>query len=891
MLTPNLNKGVDMPPQEGPPDKERSVIKCLSLGGTQGGGAACVVDVKDGRAIRVRPLHFDWKYDLTDVKSWEIRRNGKTLRPQMMATPAPFSLAYKKRVYSPNRIKYPLKRVDWDPSGERNTHNRGVSKYKRISWDEATDIIAGEIRRIHREYGPYGILTQADGHSECKQLHAPHGCITLLLHKLGGYTQQARNPDSWEGWYFGAKHVWGDGNVGMMSPAQNTCKDISEHADLVLHWGCDPETNPWGFGGQGGTSISYFWTEAGIEQVYICPDLNYGAAVHADKWIPVLPNSDAALQLAVAYMWITEGTYDKEYVATHTVGFDKFSDYVLGNRDAVAKTPEWASPKCGVPVWTIKALARKFAKNTTAIAHYFGGGMIRGPYSSEPARLEVILLGMQGLGGPGVHHCQLSYSGMPRSHAPASTMRRNMQAAPPGPQSGHPRLPELHMATVSLYAKQFIPKTLIQEAILNPPITFRGTGTIRATVADQFLEYTYPIPKEEGGTEIHMVWTDSPCRVTCWNDGNKTVEAMRSPKIECIVAQHPWLENDCLMADVILPANTTFEVDDIVANSRNGAGLPNVGLQRQAIKPIGESKSDYEIVLEVAKKLGVYEEVSEGKTIEDWLRYFFDEYYKVSDYISWEEFNEKQYFLYPLAEDWEDDPPGLRRFFEDPTGNPLPTPSGKLEFYSKRLAERFPDDEERPPVPAWVEQGISHDERPSGERAKQYPLMLMSNHGRWRTHAQGDDISWTREITTCKVRGWDGYLYEPLWVHPSDAADRDIKTGDIVKVFNERGVVLCGALVLERVIPGAVYVDHGARADFIVPGVIDRGGAINLISPLKTLSKNCLGQATTGYLVELEKLSMAEMEEWKKQYPEAFSRDYDPASGLRFSAWIENGAS
>jgi trimethylamine-N-oxide reductase (cytochrome c) len=133
-------------------------------------------------------------------------------------------------------------------------------------------------------------------------------------------------------------------------------------------------------------------------------------------------------------------------------------------------------------------------------------------------------------------------------------------------------------------------------------------------------------------------------------------------------------------------------------------------------------------------------------------------------------------------------------------------------------------------------------------------------------------------------------MYEPLWIHPRDAAARDIKTGDIVKAFNERGVVLCGALVMERVIPGAVYVDHGARADFIAPGVIDRGGAINLISPLRTLSKHCLGQATTSYLVEVERLSMSEMEEWRKEYPEAFSRDYDPASGLRFSGWIEDSA-
>jgi trimethylamine-N-oxide reductase (cytochrome c) len=315
-------------------------------------------------------------------------------------------LAYKKRVYSPNRIKYPLKRVDWDPAGERNPQNRGISKYKRISWDEVTDILAAEIKRVHRQYGPYAVLCQTDGHSENKHLNPPHGAITLLLHQLGGYTQQTRNPDSWEGWYYGSKHVWGDGNVGMMNPAENTLKDVTENCDMVLFWGGDLETTPWGFGGQNGTGILYFWKEAGIKSVYICPELNYAAAIHADKWIPILPNTDAALQVAIAHIWITEGTYKKDYMDTHTVGFEKFVDYVLGKEDGIPKTPKWASEKCGVPVRTIKALAREWAKKITAVAHYFGGSMVRAPYSHECARLEVVLLAMQGLGGPGVHQCR-----------------------------------------------------------------------------------------------------------------------------------------------------------------------------------------------------------------------------------------------------------------------------------------------------------------------------------------------------------------------------------------------------------------------------------------------------------------------------------------------------
>jgi len=170
-------------------EPDKTVVKALALGGLDRGGGPCAVDVKDGKIIRVRPLHYDWKYKKEDLNPWKFERNGKTYQPLMKSLPAPFSLAYKKRVYSPNRIKYPLKRVDWDPNGERHPENRGKSKFTRISWDEATELIASEIKRVHAKYGPYAILAQADGHGECKTIHAPHGQQTLLLEKLGGFTQ------------------------------------------------------------------------------------------------------------------------------------------------------------------------------------------------------------------------------------------------------------------------------------------------------------------------------------------------------------------------------------------------------------------------------------------------------------------------------------------------------------------------------------------------------------------------------------------------------------------------------------------------------------------------------------------------------------------------------
>ncbi len=925
-------------PGTAPPNAgaDKTVVKAINLSGGIFGACPAHVDVKDGKVVRIRPLHYDSKYDYESFNPWEMERNGVKFRPLSKSVPPPWGLAYKKRTYSPNRVPYPMKRVDWDPNGERNTQNRGSSKFVRISWDEATDLIASEIRRLHKEYGPLSILVQGDGHSESKLIHAPHGCSTLLLDKMGGFTQQVRNPDSWEGWYWGAKHVWGKGFIGNMAPAENLVNDMTEHTDMIVLQGGDPETTPWGFRGQMASRLMFFWNQCGIEQVYICPDLNYAAAVHADKWIPILPNTDAAMQLAIIYTWVVEGTYDKEYVATHAVGMDKIEDYVLGKVDGVPKTPKWASEKCGVPSYTIKAMARHWAKVTTSTGHYFGGGFIRGPYATEPARLECIQLGMQGLGKPGVHHAQIAYMGMPKNitwdqlnyDIANSDTSRGFQEYSGTFETIKQKDPELHerifnphRGTPQAWGKQLIPKTLIEEAIkkgTDKSLDFWGTGGHEEEPIDQCVKYTYPCKKGDlrmiqgstknkpnlkhddrdlettyekidyDGTPIHAVWTDTPCRQTCWGDGFNIGMTIRDPQIEFVLAQHPWLENDCIYADIVLPANTTLEVDDVMPCVRDGEHFQSMLNMRQAIKPVGDSKSDFECVVEIAKKLGMEKEVTIGRTVDQYV----EGVYKGMNFdkiTPWEEFQEKDYMVIPVSDNWKKLPAGLYEFYMDPVNNPLPTPTGKLEFCSTNLEKYFPNDEERPPFPQWIEKGITHDERLSSDRARTYPLLIITNHPRWRVHAQADDIPWTKEAMTGKIRGFDGYLYEPCWINPKDAEKRGIKTGDIVKVFNERGIVLCGALVMERIMPGAVSVDHGARTDIIIPGKLDRGGAINLITPKGLTSKHAGGQATTSFLVDVQRASMAELEQWKTEYPEAWNREYDRASGLRAAAWVEGG--
>jgi anaerobic selenocysteine-containing dehydrogenase len=884
-----------MAKQQKPNKNEKSVVKGLAFANFGIDGNPAVLDIKDGKIIRIRPLHYDWKYTQKDFGHWQMKARGQTFEPMMKTLLAPMSLAYKNRVYSPNRILYPLKRADWDPDGERNTANRGKSGYVRISWDEAAGLIAKELKRIKKQYGPEAVLSQSDGHGEGKIIHAAHGCANKLLVLMGGYTLQMRNTDSWEGWVWGAKHVWGMDHVGEMEPASNLIPDIAKNTDLLLFWGCDPETTTQGFSGQMASRICYWYTQLGIKSVYICPDLNYGAAIHADKWIPILPNTDAALQLAIAYIWLTEDTYDKLYIATHTYGFEKFKEYVLGKEDGIPKTPAWAAPKCGIPEWTIKALARAWGAKPTSIAHGNGGAGMRSAFSTEQARLEVLLLAMQGLGKPGTHQVKMmewSLSGfwspkgspMPMSTfnpmfiKPSFTITEVGFKALDKRGTGDPELDKA-LTPGDINPQQVIPKDMIHDAILHPPISWYGNSTFPGTVTDQFVKYTYPA---KGCSEVHMIWTDTPCWITCWNDSNTYMKALQNPKIETIVAQHQWLENDCLFADIILPINTKIEEHDLTSDMESGQFCTVMGGE-QCIEPIGESRSDYEAVCAVAEKLGLLDVFTGGKTVEEWVKTCY-EHSGVQKKMSYEAFREKGYYVIPNDPEWEKQPVGMREFYDAPEKHPLQTPTGKIEFCSKSLTEHFPDDDERPPVPHWVEKGTGHDDRISSQRARKYPLILMSNHGRWRVHAQHDDMTWLRECPTCKVLGPDGYKYEPCWLNPADAAARGIKHGDIVQVFNERGIVLCGAYVTERLRKGVVYVDHGARYDPIVPGEIDRGGAINTITPHNLTSKNTTGMVVSSFLVEV---APADMEGLRRQYPKAFQRPYHPDAGLRFERVLE----
>jgi len=912
-VTETVDGGGGVQPWQEP---EETTVSTAS-GNARGGIAA--IDRKHGRIVRIRPLHYDEKYTEAELaaSSWKYegthRKTGATMtfESSKHSGPPVYALAHKKHTYSPNRLLYPLQRVDWEPGGDPvkiNTQNRGKSMYKRISWDEATEIIASEIKRVYDKYGPLGLFDKCDCcHAEIKNIHEGAGCTVATSGLMGplGSSTVIRNADSWEGYYYGAMHVWGMGAMGAQPKRHNLLKDITENTDMMVYQGCDWDTTSYSSDGDISVRIPRWFHHLGLKEIYISPDYNWQQASNPDKWIPIIPGRDDALYLAIIHTWLKEDTWDKDYIATHAVGMQYIEDYVMGRSDdMVEKTPAWAAPRCGVPEWTIKALAREWAKNRTTIGIGNGGPKIRSPFSHECARLEVVVLGMQGLGRLGVNETNLP--GRP-DREPISTMAGGLMVRF-GPWSGSAA------AAYPVPQKQIISRVKLSGAILEGTSEQWGLTARNAPPEDQFIKYTYPAPPDEGGTRIHFLWEEAPCQIGCWNDANKYIHALRDPSIECHITHGIWLETDCLFADIALPINTVLEEDDIHVSGGDRGVLHYQAGDKKPIESLGESKSDYEAVLEVAKKLeqyggqfaGIVDQYTGGKTIDEWIKFAFD-HSGADQYISWDKLKEVGYWVIPTDPDWEKGNPGFFDFYDNPEQNPLGTPSGKLEFYSQRIADNFPDDNERGPYPKYQlgGPGCTHDEslitQDGAEKCTTMkdPLLVIANHCRWRVHVQFDDIPSLREIPVCKVKGYDGYMYEPVWINEDDAAARGIKPGDIVKVSNERGIELFGAHVSKRVRPGAVLIDHGSRFDPIGyedeeyqnrgKKWINRGGTMNTITPYPGLSEHAPGMCVSSFLVEVEKVTGDEMQGWRDEYPEAFARDYDPAYGLLSGAWIEGG--
>jgi len=841
-------------------DEEKRYVTCTTAG-------PLFVYVKNGRIIRSEPFHFEDE----GVKPWRVEKNGRVYEPPRKTPLLYWGHTVRRWVYSENRTKYPLKRVDWDPKGERHPENRGKSSYVRISWDEAIELVSVELKRVRTEYGPEAVLTAFSAHPEWGSLHyffSDH----LRFWNILGSTNREITPISWEGWVAGAAFMYGYFAQQGILPAPNVLQDIINDSELVVMWGTDLITHNVYHGIDTPRAIQ-FWKDLGKEIVLIDPWYNDTGAKYADKWLPIIPGTDAALAAAIAYEWIVNATFDKDYIDTHTIGFDEehlpegapagssFKNYILGVADGVPKTPKWAEEITGIPSRVTKELARNWASKPTSLISMYSGACRRA-YAHEWTRFMVTLQAMQGLGKPGVN----LVGGALNLAGPYD----ERQVGPPGYADGG-----MNAVAEKYYenpVKQVLTELMLEKGIKNPPVKWRG-GTFFMFSPEFFeMEHEYPMP---GHSEVHMIWERGTSNV-CTPDYNKNIRVYQDPKIETVVVQAPWFDRDAHFADIVLPVTTVFERQDLTEPGRAGVYVPpalinmrSAIFSQKAIEPVGESKTDMEIYTEIAEQLGIKEEFTEGNTEEDWLKKLYD---RCSIPMPYEEFKEKGYYIWPFLDDYQA-VKQMELFYKDPQNNPLETPSGKIEIFSQWLFKMYgADNPEIPPVPHYIPEW---EGRSTKELTSKYPFQLLTTHPKYRFHGKYNDVDWMRELY--KVRAADGYEYEPVWVNAIDAQKLNLKDGDVVRAFNDRGQILGGIKVTQRLPQGVVWVAYGSWMDLLEPkdGAIDRAGNSNFLTPSRGMSEHYIGWACNSALINLEKVNL---EELAQKYPEGWNGKY--------SSWV-----
>ena len=834
-------------------------------------GGPVFVYVKDDKIIRMTPIDFDGQ----DPLPWTIRARGLDFTPPRKTTLAPHGQNAKSIVYSPDRLLQPMKRVDFDPTGERNIQNRGKSGYEPISWDEALDIVAGEIKRVKREHGP-GAMAVSHGS------HHTWGNIGYYLSALArfknavGHTQVHHNPDSWEGWYWGAVHHWGHSLRIGQSETYGTVEDCLQNCDMIVFWAADPETTSGSYGAQEGT-VRRQWLknpDLGIEVVHVDPYYNSSAQFLPGKWLAPKPTTSVAMAMAIAYVWIDEGLYDKSYVETHTVGFDKWKSYLVGEEDGIAKTPEWQEEETGVPAKDVRALARRWGKKRVYLApggwgngH---GGACRNQTGIQWARVMVCMVAMQGLGKPGVNMgnlqwgCPVDFNFYFPGYADGG-MSGDLEGTAM-PVELYQRMPQLPTMNTPF---QRIPRLKMPEAIADG--SAEGYPWVGKSIEHQFAKFSYPAP---GHAPVKMLYKYGGSILATMGNTNRWVRMYQSPNLEFVVNQSIWNEGEAKFADVILPACTNFERTDI----SEWAGLGGYGhhgqqqlnhrvivYQAPAIKPLGESKSDYWIFNEICKRLGLANYFSEGMNEIDWVKRLFDGS-DLPKAIKWKAFIKKGYYVVPAEKPKLRAPVSFRWFWENrkkdvPEPQPLPsdyteeylkglqTQTGKLEFECSSL-QRV-NDPERPPI---VKYEPSWEGPHSGEMFEKYPLQMLTPHSKFSFHTQGDGKdSFLLNIEDHRVLV-DGYYYWIMRLSATDAEARGIKKHDLVKVHNDRGAVICAAVPTQRLPQG---VCHGYESSAVYdpmgePGKsVDRGGCLNLLTPERTQTKSTHSIAGANALVQV----------------------------------------
>jgi trimethylamine-N-oxide reductase (cytochrome c) len=369
----------------------------ISYGNTLGGPA--IIHTVDGKIRRIRPLTLN----AGDPPGWVIQARGRSFTPPRKTTITSQGLQDKDKTYAYDRVLYPMIREDFSetPDGKnRKTKNRGKAGYRRATWEEALGLVTREIKRIQNTYGKEAVTACTSSHHSWGLVGYKLSAFKRFFNMLS-YTQILDNPDSWEGFHWGATHTYGHfWRLGCPEPF-DLLEDCLQHCETLIFWSHDPDSTHGCYSANDSNIWRQWFKELGISVIYIDPFNNFTSVKQGEKWIGVRPGTDAALMEAVAYVWLTEDTYDKAYVARHVHRFEEWAEHILGKgADKTPKTPQWAAEICGVKAPVIKVLARRWASTNTmggSGVRIGWGGACRTDNGCHYSRLMVQLFAMQGL--------------------------------------------------------------------------------------------------------------------------------------------------------------------------------------------------------------------------------------------------------------------------------------------------------------------------------------------------------------------------------------------------------------------------------------------------------------------------------------------------------------
>ena len=709
------------------------------------------------------------------------------------------------QVHTNVRVKYPMVRKSYLENPGKADGKRGSDPFVRVSWEQALKLIHEQHSRIRSSYGPSSIFAGSYGWRSSGVLHKAQTLLQRYMSMAGGYAGHTGDYST------GAAQVIMPYVVGSVEvyEQQTTWPMVLEHSQVVVLWGMNPLNTlkiAWSSTDEQGLEYFNLLKKSGKTVIAIDPMRSETIEFFGDNatWIAPHMGTDVAMMLGIAHTLVKKERHDKAFLEKYTTGYPQFEEYLLGKSDNVEKTAEWASGVCGVPAEQIEKLAEIFASNQTMLMA--GWGIQRQQYGEQKHWMLVTLAAMLGqIGTPGGGF-GLSYhfanGGNPTRR---SAVLASMQGSLPGGTD----------------AVDKIPVARIVEALENPGAPYQHNGMNRH----------FP--------DIRFVWWAGGANFTHHQDTNRLIRAWQKP--ELVVISECFWTAAAKHADIVLPATTSYERNDLTMTGdySNQHLVP----MKQVVPPRDEARNDFDVFAELSERweTGGHARFTEGKSELEWLETFYN--------IAGQRGASQQVTLPPFAQFWEANdliemPENAANaqfirfadFRRDPDAHPLKTDSGKIEIYSRRIADYGYAD--CPGHPMWLEPDEWHGNAEPGQ------LQVLSAHPAHRLHSQ---LNYSQLREQYAVAG-----REPVTLHPQDAQTRGIADGDTVRVWNHRGQILAGAVVTEGIRPGVICIHEGAWPDLEVSaGGICKNGAVNVLTkdlPSSRLGNGCAGNTALAWI-------------------------------------------